>query len=238
MTRFFIHTRVSTDKQKVENQHLECKHLVDSMWEEGDELFEFAEPETSSRKSLDNRPILKEMLETIMPGDVLVIYKLDRLAREGQELINIYCNLVDSGVKVHSVYEPTADKSYVHIIAFVAMVERENIRLRTISGLNRKRANNERVGATPYGYCLDETRLSPYEGAKSKGKPYILLPDETEQAALKVMIEAAAKGFSYQKIVDELTAKGYMNREGNPFQKNSVRRILLQQKKPDPIPTE
>lgn len=238
MTRFFIHTRVSTDKQKVENQHLECKYLVDSMWEEGDELFEFAEPETSSRKSIDNRPILKKMLKAIMPGDVLVIYKLDRLAREGQELINIYCDLVDSGVTVHSIYEPTANKQYVHIIAFVAMIERENIRLRTISGLNRKRANMERVGTAWYGYKLDPTKLSEYKGAKSEGKPYLLLPDENEQAAIKIMMDAAANGFSYQKIVDELTAKGYMNREGNPFQKNSVRRILLRQKKPDLIPTE
>lgn len=238
MTRFFIHTRVSTDKQKVENQYLECKHLVDSLWEEGDELFEFSEPETSSRKSIANRPILKEMLEAIMPGDVLVIYKLDRLAREGQELINIYCDLVDKGVTIHSIYEPTADKSYVHIIAFVAMIERENIRLRTISGLNRKRANMERVGTAWYGYKLDENKLSKCEGAKSKGKPYLLIPDENEQAAIQLMLNAASHGFSYQKIVDELTAKGYMNREGNPFHKSSVRRILLRQKKPDLIPTE
>src|SRR5260221_11477314 len=123
MTRYFIHTRVSTNVQKVENQFLECKNLVDDIWQHGDELFQFSGPETSSRKSIANRPILTEMLDTLMDGDILVIYKLDRLAREGQELINIYCNLLDKGVTIHSVYEPAADKQYVHIIAFVAMIE-------------------------------------------------------------------------------------------------------------------
>ncbi len=227
--RYVIFTRVSTDKQKVENQVKECREYVESRRKPGDEVIEFAEPETSSRISAENRPTLQNMLTTIRKGDTLVIYKLDRIARNGRDLINIYDDLIESGVKVHSIYEPTADQKYVHIYAFVAMTERESIKLRTISGLNRKKANLERVGTTWFGYKLDESKLCEYKGARSEGKPYLLTVDETEADAVQLMIEMRKEGFSYQTIAEELERQGYKNRAGNPLQKNSIRRILIRQ---------
>lgn len=227
--RYIIFTRVSTDKQKVENQVKECKEFVNRHWKDGDELLEFAEPEMSSRTPLERRAVLKAMLAEVKKGDTVVVYKLDRIARNGKELVNIYDDLIEKGVRVHSIYEPTADQKYVHIYAFVAMTERENIRLRTISGLNRKKASLERVGTTWYGYKLNENVLSQYKGARSEGKPYLLVVDEQEAAAVKIMSNMRSEGKSYQTIADELERLGFKNRAGKPIQKNSIRRILLRQ---------
>lgn len=236
--RYIIFSRVSTNMQKVENQVRECLDFVHQRKKEGDEIIQFAEPDTSSRIHADDRIVLQDMIKFAKKGDVLVIYKLDRLARDGQQLVNIYCNLLNAGVEVYSIYEPSADKKYVHISAMVAMTERENIALRTVSGLNRKKANMERVGTTWYGYKLDETKLSPYKNAKSFGKPYLLIPNEEEQRAIQLMMECQARGMSYQDIANVLESKGYKNRKGNPFHKMSVHQILSRQKKQHQAPRD
>lgn len=224
--RYIVFTRVSTDKQKVENQVKECRLYIEARRKDSDQVFEFAEPETSSRIPMGKRPVLQEMLKFTKKADVLVIYKLDRLARNGQDLVNIYCDLQKKGVTIYSIYEPTADESFVHVYAFVAMKERESIKLRTISGMNRKRSNFERVGAIPYGYKLNQEEFSPYKSARSEGKPYKLTPDEKQFEASCLMFQWHKEGLSYQQIANELNAQGYTNQSGNPLQKMTVYRVL------------
>lgn len=234
--RYIIFTRVSTGKQTTESQIMECRNYVNSVKKDDDELFEFDEPATSTRLSIEERPILKSTLEFLKKGDTLVVYKLNRLARAGDELVTIYTNLMKKGVRLCSLYEKQIDEMMIHAYAMVGQAERRNIRESTISGLNRKKAKMERVGTTWYGYRLDETQLSPYVDAKSKGKPYKLIPDEREQETLSVMINLYQQGESYQKIADNLTEKGYMNRKGNPFNKMTIYRILLRLEKSGQIP--
>lgn len=236
--RYIIFSRVSTDMQKVENQIKECRLYIEQYKKEGDEIYQFSEPETSSRIPVEERKVLQEMLAFLKKGDTLIVYKLDRLARKGRDLVVMYDDLTNKGVTICSIQEPTADEEYVHIIAFIAMKERTNIRVRTISGLNRKKADMERVGTTWYGYKLDETKLSPYKNAKSFGKPYLLIPNEEEQRAIQLMVECQARGMSYQDIANVLESKGYKNRKGNPFHKMSVYQILSRQKKRHQAPMD
>jgi DNA invertase Pin-like site-specific DNA recombinase len=222
---------VSTKLQTVDNQIKECLEYVEKIKQEGDEIIQFDEPETSSRIPMDERVKLKEMLDSVKKGDTLVIYKLDRLARDGEELVYIYrSKLIKKGINVVSLYEPHIDNANIHIYAFLGETERNNIRVRTKSGLKRKQANMEKVGTVWYGYKTDETRLQLHkENTHSYGKPYLLIPDETEQRGLSLMIDWHKQGMSYQEIADALDSKGYKNRKGKPFQKMSVYRILQRQ---------
>lgn len=224
--------------QMVENQISACYHYVNSVKKEGDEIIEFQEPETSSRIPAENRTHLQEMLNFIEEGDTLVIYMLDRLARYGQELINIYYDLVDDGIIVHSVMEPKADKTYVHLYAMLAMMERENIQARTITALKRKQADMEKVGAVWYGYKLDESVLNTHERARTYNKPYKLIPDEKEAEQVALMVEWRKEGLSYGEIARELDARGYKNRSGNPPEKSTVFRVLQRLKKQHQAPKD
>jgi DNA invertase Pin-like site-specific DNA recombinase len=231
---------VSTKLQTVDNQIKECFEYVEANRQPDDEIVQFDEPETSSRIPMDDRVKLKEMLEFVKKGDTLVIYKLDRLARDGEELVYIYrSKLIKKGVTVVSLYEPHIDNANIHIYAFLGETERNNIRIRTISGLKRKQANMEKVGTAWYGYKTDETRLQmTKDKCHSYKKPYLLIPEKQEAEQVALMIQWHQEGLTYGQIANELETKGYKNRKGNPVQKMTVYRVLQRLKRQHPIPKE
>lgn len=226
--RFIIFGRVSTADQRVENQLKECRLYCQSKMVEGDEIIEYQEPETSSRVPIGERPIMQKMISELKRGDTLVVYKLDRLARDKQELVNIYLDLINKKkINIYSIHEPMADQEWILIIALVASKERENVRIRTKSALNRKKGDGERVGTTIYGYRLDESNLQLKDmRARSYGKPYKLIPDEGEQAVIREVVQLHKDGTSFRGILKHLDAKGIRNRKGKKFHLNSLCRIL------------
>lgn len=234
--RYVIFSRVSTSMQTTENQIWECRNYVKGIKTDADEVIEFDEPATSTRLKPDQRPILKAMRESVRRGDILIVYKMNRLARDSEEMIVIYNELLRKGVKIHSINEPYLDKSMICVFAMVAEMERESIRKTTKTGLKRKQDLMERVGTTRYGYRMDETKIQERKGVRSSGKPYLLLPDEIEQKNIRLMVEWRKKGLSLQQIADALESKGCRNRRGNPFQKMAVYQVLKRQGKQNQAP--
>ena len=236
--RYIVFSRVSTHVQTVENQIKECFEYIASKKQPADEIVRFDEPETSSRIPMDERVKLKEMLEFVKKGDTLVIYKLDRLARDGEELVYIYrSKLIKKGVSVVSLYEPHIDNANIHIYAFLGETERNNIRIRTISGLKQKQAKMEKVGACWYGYTTDPNKLQLHKPkCHSHGKPYLLIPEEKEAQQVSLMVEWHREGLTYGQIASELETKGFRNRKGNPVHKSTVYRVLQRLEKQNPAP--
>lgn len=234
--RYVIFSRVSTSMQTTENQIWECRNYVNTVKKPGDEVIEFDEPETSTRLKPDKRPVLKAMREFVKKGDTLVVYKMNRLARDSEEMIVIYNELLRKHVNVYSINEPKLDKSIICVFAMVAEMERESIRKTTVTGLKRKQAMMEKVGTTWYGYKEDPTKLQEREKVRSTGKPYLLIPDEQEAAQVELMYELHQQGYSYGQIANELEARGFRNRKGNPVQKMTVYRVLQRVKMRNQVP--
>lgn len=234
--RYVIFSRVSTSMQTTENQIWECRNYVNSVKKPGDEVIEFDEPETSTRLKPDKRPILKAMREFVKKGDTLVVYKMNRLARDSEEMIVIYNDLLRKDVNVFSINEPKLDKSIICVFAMVAEMERESIRKTTITGLKRKQAMMEKVGTTWYGYREDPDKIQEREKVRSTGKPYLLIPDDNEAAQVDLMFELYQQGYSYGQIVNELDSRGFRNRKGNPVQKSTVWRVLQRVKTRHQVP--
>lgn len=224
--RYVIFSRVSTSMQTTENQIWECRNYVNSVKKEGDEVIEFDEPETSTRLKPDKRPVLTAMREFVKKGDTLVVYKMNRLARDSEEMVVIYNDLLRKDVNVFSINEPKLDKQMICVFAMVAEMERESIRKTTITGLKRKQAMMEKVGTSWYGYKPDESRLQERQKVRSTGKPYLLVQEEDEQKQVNLMVEMHHQGASYGEIVSELETRGFRNRKGNPVQKSTVWRVL------------
>lgn len=236
--RYIAYYRVSTDKQVTEMQQLECMRYINSVKRPGDKVLEFDEPDTTTRLPLHDRDILQDMLSELRSGDTLVVYKLNRLARKGTELTNLYEYLCEKKVKIYSLKESYIDKNIIHVYAMLGEMERDNTSMTTASGLARKKAKMERVGAVWYGYTLDPNELSPYKDTKSEGKPYKLIPHPEEMKVLALMKALEAQGHSYDMITAELARLDCKNRAGNHFQKTSVWRILQREKTLNPAPTE
>jgi len=103
--------------------------------------------------SRDDRPQLTQLLERLLPGDTLVVWRLDRLGRSLPHLLVTVNELEGRGVGFRSLTESidttTAGGRLVFsIFGALADFERQLIRERTIAGLEAARARG-RVGGRP-----------------------------------------------------------------------------------------
>jgi len=141
-----IYCRVSRGDLNPENQKLQLEnHAKLKGWEY--EVFEEIE---STRKT---RPIKEKILDGIRHGkfDGILIYKLDRWARSLQELIMNVTEITNRGKQFIVLTQPfdTTSSSGIfmmQILGAFAEFEREIIRERTITGLERARSKGIKLG--------------------------------------------------------------------------------------------
>lgn len=100
-----------------------------------------------------SRPALAQVLNRVRPGDVLVVVRIDRLARSLSHLLEVIERLDAAGAHFRSLHDPidTASpqgKFTLQVLGAAAEFERALIRERTISGLQSARAQG-RIGGNP-----------------------------------------------------------------------------------------
>ncbi len=103
---------------------------------------------------LDRRPELDKLLEVVLPGDVIVVWRLDRLGRSMKHLIDIIAELGERGVGFRSLTEAidtttASGKLLFHIMGSLAEFERQLIVERTKAGLAAARARGRHGGRPP-----------------------------------------------------------------------------------------
>ena len=97
------------------------------------------------------RPGLAAALSYLRAGDVLAVWKLDRLGRSLKDLIEIMTTLEERGIGFKSVQEcmdttTPGGKLIFHVMAALAEFERGIIRERTQAGLKAARARGRQGG--------------------------------------------------------------------------------------------
>lgn len=117
----------------------------------------------ASGKTAD-RPELVHCLKALRDGDTLVVWRLDRLGRNLQDLVNIVNDLEARGVRFKSLKESLdtsgpAGKLVFHMFAALAEFERELLRERTLAGLAAARARG-RIGGRPSVLDLKQQRAA------------------------------------------------------------------------------
>ncbi|MXV13484.1 recombinase family protein, partial [Xanthomonas sp. LMG 8992] len=100
------------------------------------------------------RPALDELLGQLRAGDVLVIWKLDRMGRSLKHLVELVGNLMERTVGLLSLNDPidttSAQGRFVfNLFATPAEFERELIRERTPARLTAARARRQGGGRPP-----------------------------------------------------------------------------------------
>lgn len=89
--------------------------------------------------SVGERPELRRLLSELRHGDVLVVYKMDRVARSLKDLLNILDQLTLAGAAIRSLTEPLDTSGpigifMVQVLGAVAQLERSIIRERSVAG--------------------------------------------------------------------------------------------------------
>ncbi len=135
------YARVSTDGQSLDAQRAEliaagCAKV-------------FGETASGARA---DRPRLARALEALDPGDVLVVTRLDRLARSTRDLLNVLASIAAKGAAFRSLRDAWADTATPHgrlmvtVLAGLAEFERELIVARTSEGRARAKARGVKLG--------------------------------------------------------------------------------------------
>jgi len=135
------YARVSTDGQSLASQNAEL-HAAGC-------VKVYAEKISGARS---NRPELAKVLKRLDTGDVLIVTRLDRLARSTRDLLNILDDIAKCGAGFKSLHDAWADTTSPHgrlmvtILAGLAEFERELILARTSDGRARAKARGVRFG--------------------------------------------------------------------------------------------
>ena len=103
------------------------------------------------RSAVKERPALEQLLRKLKKGDVLVVYKLDRLARSVSHFIRVFEDLQLRQIGFRSLTESlettTAHgRMFVHLLSAFAEFERELIRERCLAGQKAARAAGKTWG--------------------------------------------------------------------------------------------
>ena len=110
------------------------------------------------------RPGLQEALDFLREGDILVVWRLDRLGRSLKHLLETVSMLEDRGIGFRSLQESidtttSGGRLIFHIFGALAEFERNLIRERTMAGLRAARARG-RVGGRPRKLDEKKTELA------------------------------------------------------------------------------
>ncbi len=124
----------------------------DALLEAGVSAKRIYEDKTSGKR--DDRPGLAACLKALRKGDVLVVWKLDRLGRDLRHLVNTAQDLAERGIGFKVLAGQGAEidtttasgKLVFGIFAALAEFERELIRERTKAGLAAARARGRKGG--------------------------------------------------------------------------------------------
>lgn len=98
------------------------------------------------------RPVLENLIDNVLkPGDVLCVYKLDRLARSMSHFIRIFERLKAKNVGFKSLTEAIETETpqgrmFVNLLGVFAEFERELIRERCMAGQKAARARGQKWG--------------------------------------------------------------------------------------------
>jgi DNA invertase Pin-like site-specific DNA recombinase len=138
------YARVSTEDQNLELQTAALKefgcHVI------------FTEKASAAARY---RPELERALRTLRPGDVLAVWKLDRLARSLFDLKKRLEYIEACGASLKSLTQAEIDTSnttgrlLINILGTVAEFERDIIRDRTVAGIKAARERGVKFGASP-----------------------------------------------------------------------------------------
>ncbi|MED4456185.1 recombinase family protein [Metabacillus fastidiosus] len=154
------YARVSTTGQSLDMQ-------IDALEKAGCERI-FEEKESGAN---DNRPQLANCLDYLRKGDILVVYKLDRLGRSTKKLIELSEELESKGIELLSIRDSidtttVVGKAMFKMLAVLSEMERDLIAERTRAGLEAARARGRQGGRPRMDQKKIDAAIALYETQK------------------------------------------------------------------------
>ena len=222
--KFVSYLRVSTARQGVSGLGLEAQREAVAGYLNGRHwtlMQEVVEVESGKR---NDRPAIAEALRQCrLHRAVLIIAKLDRLARN----VHFISSLMESGVEFVAVDFPEANRLTIHILAAVAEHEAKMISARTRAALQVRKAQlaleGKRLGTHQPERIIPYARIGGLASVKlRRGKA-----QQKARDLMPVIEEIRSRGVTtLSGIAAELNAAGYTAARGGRFYGTSVSYVL------------
>ena len=222
MKKGVIYARYSSDRQN--EQSITGQVDVCTKWAENNdiEIVEIYHDEALTGKT-DKRPDFQRMVSDAKEGnfDYVIVYKLDRFARNRTDSAIYKAQLKKYGVKVLSAMEKITDGPegilLESLLEGMAEFYSANLAQNVERGMRQKAVQGKYLGGTvPLGYKIDAD------------KNYVV--DEISAPAVKLAFEMYAKGTSIKEVCDTLNSTGYRTSTNRAFTHCSLRRVLTNRK--------
>ena len=183
-----------------------CKEFAASQGIEDCEVI--TEAGVSGGLEVDERPELIKAINLLGRGDALIVYRLDRIARNAMTAAIVDRLVAKKGARILSAdgvgndASPEASLMKGIVLAF-SIYERSLAKVRCQSASKALRKSGKRFSRkAPWGWA--------YVGDE-------MVECESEQAAIAMALDLRSKGHTFKSVSNMLFEKGHTNRQGNKF---------------------
>ncbi len=159
-----------------------------------------------------------DLLNQVEAGDidVIILYSLERLSRDMLTLLALERLLDEHDVQLHTIegqVDTSTPDGFMNFAmkAFLGEMERRQVKYRTKSAMQHKKAHGQVVGSVPYGYGRQGNDL---------------IPSLPEQAVMKTANGMYQAGKRLVDIVDYLNGQGILTRDGRQWIPTQVKRLI------------
>ncbi|MCU7557961.1 recombinase family protein [Macrococcus capreoli] len=219
--RAAIYTRVSSALQRDNFSISGQRKLLEDVCKRNDwEVYQVYTDNGLTGKNM-NRPALLQMNEDAKNGkfDVILIYRLNRLARNTKHMIDMVDFYNKYNVEVYSDTErfdtsTASGRLMLQILASMAEYDRNQILENMLTGLISRANSGYYNGGQVLGY------------SQVPGNKRALLIAEDEAIIVKRIFKEYASGRGYRAIANALNKDGYRTKKDNPFDISAIKYIL------------
>lgn len=214
--RFSSHNQT---EQSIEGQIRECTRYADDHKLTIKEIY--ADRAISGKT--DRRPEFQRMIDDAKHHRFsdLIVYKVDRLGRDKYDLSNYKKVLKNLGIKIHyvaeSIPEGAAGTLMESLLEGLAQYYSDELSEKVRRGLKESAYKGLYAGGSvPLGYRITED------------KHFEIIPDQAK--VVQKIFEMYNQGITKAEICKLLDQHGYTTSQGNPFNKDSLNRIIKNEK--------
>jgi DNA invertase Pin-like site-specific DNA recombinase len=225
---FVTYLRVSTDRQGKSGLGLEAQRAAVSDYVAGKGQIAAEYVEIESGKKNERPQLARAMAEAKRIGAVLLIAKLDRLARN----VAFIANLLETGVEIAAADMPEANRFLLHVMAAVAEHEAQAISDRTRAALAAAKARGAMLGWSMHER-KDEQRQASRKGAIKNAQK----ADRHAANVTPIIHQIAAGGASLRQIAEELNKRSIKTARDGRWYAATVRNIMARENKVEALPT-
>ena len=215
--QYVAYLRVSTQKQGYSGLGIEAqREIIQKYLHDKTPVAEYVEIESGRKK---DRPKLKEALMLCRKTEaVLIVAKLDRLARN----VSFLSNLLENDVEIVFCDFPQANKMMLHILSAISQYEAELIAARTRSALQAKKVRGFKLGNPEH--LMDKHGQAIRNSIKTCRQKADNNPNNTRAVAmLRTLIR---ENHTLKEMADILNREGFVTSQGCSFSKSTVYKLI------------